>query len=132
MRDARESRIRQVEAQRQCDKFKISHNQLRKMLDQLQAAGVSVPETESMDALGSEDVIQGYLDRIAELEEENRCLRDLRAISKDFMQRTSGASTSARTSLATQRGSYAIPELEEVDQDLVNEQLAAAEEEEYR
>jgi len=133
-RDAKDSRIRQVEAQRTCDKFKISCSQLKNTLDQLQAAGISLPDSqEGLEALGSEDVIQGYLERIAELEQENRCLKDLKAISKDFHQRASMGNTSARASLQLQRNSYVqIPELEEVDQDLMNEQMAAAEEEEYR
>ena len=135
MRDANESRQRQIDAQCKCDSFKMNYGHLRKTLDQLQLEGICVPDPpqEALDAMGSEDVIQGYLDRIAELEKENSSLKDLKAISEDFMQRAATGQATAETTMHLKRTSYMqMPELEEVDQALVKEQMAAAEEEAYR
>ena len=135
LRDAKESRVRQVDAQCKCDTFNMKYNQLKKKLDQLEADGVELPDPEeTLDNMGSEDVIQGYLDRIAELEQENHTLKDLKAISHDFMQRASMGQTPSHSSMPFQRSTtyMQIPELEDVDQDLVSAQMVAAEEEAYR
>jgi len=132
---AKEARERQVEAQCKCDTYKLSWQTLKQTLDKLQSEGIELPEdTETVsNPMQDADVIQGYLERIAELEHENSSLRDLKAISDDFMERASMSVTPKRSPLQF-RGStmHQIPELAEVDQDLVNEQMAAAEEEHYR
>lgn len=112
----------------------MNYNTLKQTLDRLEADGISMPSMEeTMDSLGSEDVIQGYLDRIGELEQENRSLKDLKAISEDFMKRTSTGGSAQRSSMQFRRTSYVqIPELDEVDEALENEQMAAAEEEAFR
>lgn len=123
-----------MEAQCKCDALRMSYNQLKHTLDQLQAEGIAMPDPqEHLDAVGTEDVIQGYLDRIAELEMENRSLKDLKEISEEFMSRASVGPSASRASMQLPRTSFGtIPELEEVDQDLVDEQMVAAEEEAYR
>lgn len=138
--EAREARAEQLTAQCKCDTLRMQVSQLTKAMEQLQHEGVNLPDpVESLPSFGSEDIIQGYLDRIAELETENRSLRDLKAISEDFMQRASLGqglktdSTFSRGSMSFNRTSFGqIPELADVDQDLASEQMAAAEEEAYR
>eukprot|EP00210_Caulerpa_lentillifera_P007067 g6760.t1 len=140
-KDAREARAEQLTAQCKCDKLRMQIGSLNNTIEQLRLQGYTIPDpVETLPSTGSEDVIQGYLDRIAELEQENRSLRDLKAISEDFMQRASmaqelksGSAAIGRNSMSFNNSSFAqIPELADVDQDLASEQMAAAEEEAYR
>lgn len=140
--EAREAQAKQLESQCKCDTLRIQISQLSQMLDQLQSEGVILPDPlECYPPIESEDVIQSYLDKIAELERENRSLRDLKAISEDFLERASQAQRTKvkegvlnkTPMLAFNKATFAqIPELADVDQDLASEQMAAAEEEAYR
>eukprot|EP00210_Caulerpa_lentillifera_P001544 g1482.t1 len=136
LRDTNEAQARQMEAQCSYDTLRMQFSQLKATLDQLQSKGIHLPDpVQSFPEIANEDVIQGYLDRIAQLERENRSLRDLKAISEDFMQRASRTSRQGKDSMTLNGAVPAfaqIPELADVDQDLASEQMAAAEEEAYR